>query len=549
MGNFGDLKHSPSPLIDVETGSLSGIRLPKNARAFLGVPYAAPPVGDLRWRPPQQPLSWLGVRSADRFGPSSIQFPPPATSLYSGGETEFSEDCLYLNIYTGPEGSNNRPVLVWFHFGAFQFGSGSNPVYDGAKLAGEGITVVTVNYRLGRLGFLVHPELSAETDYHGSGNYGIMDQIAALEWVQRNVQAFGGDPGNVTIGGASAGAASVYILRSSPLARSLFSKAICESGPGVAPTIDGHGHVATYTTLAAAEAAGAELLDLLEVRSIAELRSVPAEKIMTVHLPRTKGPWKSKMWPGSTSLSIFDTTSPVIDGYVLPESPLATFLSGQAVDVPMLAGNVGDEATGLPHLGSLADYRAYVKESFDQCADDVFGLYPATTDLEVQASTLQLLADQVFVWPTWTAARLQVQKLKSPVWYYQFLREPPIPSNSHVIEKDFAGAFHGAGVPYGFCNLDAWQWDWTDADRRLSQTMSSAWVRFMRTGNPNDSQDNGDTWPALGLTNGLIKVLDDEPQIKAPGLRLREVTAFWDRYYGINLPLFTSVGEAGNNTL
>ncbi|KAL5360630.1 Alpha/Beta hydrolase protein [Aspergillus floccosus] len=546
MGESGDIEHSLCPPVSVESGSLSGLYLPKNARAFLGVPYAAPPVGDLRWRPPQRPPPWTGVRRADKFGPCSVQFPPPPTSLYSGGEAEFSEDCLYLNIYTGPEGSESRPVLVWFHFGAFLFGSGSNPVYNGTKLANEGITVVTVNYRLGRLGFLAHPELSTESGYHGSGNYGIMDQIAALEWVQSNIGAFGGDPGNVTIGGASAGGASVHILRSSPLAQSLFSKAICESGPGVAPTVDGPGHVATYTSLAAAETAGTELLDLLGVRSIAELRKLPATEIMKAHLPRVQGPWRSRMWPGSTSLSIFDTANPVVDGHVLPESPLTALLSGRAADVPMLAGNVGHEATGLPRLCSVVDYRDYVDENFGHRADDVLRVYPANTDAEVEEATLELLGDQVFVWPTWTAARLQVTKLKSPVWYYKFLREPPIPPDSNVIEKEYAGSFHVAGIPYIFGTLDAWQWNWTDADRVLSQEMSSAWVQFMHTGDPNSGQESGEAWPALSPGRDLIKIWDDEPRLDTPGRRLEEVTAFWDRFYGIHWPLATL--EAGKDT-
>ncbi|KAK3166771.1 hypothetical protein OEA41_009896 [Lepraria neglecta] len=534
MSDSQGFKHSPCAPITVESGLLSGLHLPDNTRDFLGIPYGAPPVEDLRWRPPQRPLSWAGVRSAGRFGPSSLQFPPPATSLYFGGETEFSEDCLYLNVSTGPEGTdNNRPVLVWFHMGAFQFGSGSNPIYNGTKLVAQGITVVTVNYRLGRFGFLAHPELSAESGYQASGNYGIMDQIAALEWVQRNIKAFGGDPGNVTIGGASAGGGSVHILRSSPLAKLLFSKAICESGPGVAPTIDGPGHIATFTTLAAAEKAGAELLDFLGASSVAELRRMPAEKIMAAHLPRTQGPWKSNLWPGSTSLSIFDTANPVVDGHVLPESPLAALLSGKAADVPLLAGNVGNEASGLPHLGSLADYHAYVNETFREHAEVVLCLYPATTDAEVRTSTSELLADQVFVWPTWTSARLQVRNLKSSAWYYRFLRAPPIPPDSDVIEKRYAGAFHGAGVPYAFGSLDGWQWDWTDADRALSRNMSDAWARFVRTGSPNDGQEHADSWPALRSSCDLIKIWDSKSRLETPGSRVCEVTAFWDRYYGV----------------
>lgn len=533
MSDSQGSNHSSCDPIATESGSLSGLHFPNNTRAFLGVPYGAPPIENLRWQPPQRPLPWAGVRSAEGFSPSSLQFPPPATSLYYGGETEFSEDCLYLNVYTGHKGTDNRPVLVWFHFGAFLFGSGSNPLYNGTNLAAEGITVVTVNYRLGRFGFLAHPELSAESGYQASGNYGILDQIAALEWVQRNIKAFGGDPGNVTIGGASAGGGSVHILRSSLLAKRLFSKAICESGPGVAPTVNGPGHLANMTTLSAAQSAGVELLNVLEVSSVAELRKMQAEKIMTAQLPRIKGPWKSDLWPFSTSLSIFDTANPIVDGHVLPESPLTALLLGKAADVLMLAGNVGNEASGFPHLDSLADYHAYVNATFREHAEEVLRLYPATTDSEVRAATLELLADQVFVWPTWTSARLQVKNLKSPTWYYRFLRPPPIPSHSDVIEKAYAGAFHVAGVPYAFGTLDAWQWDWTDADRALSRNILDAWARFMRSSSPNDGSEHVDSWPALSLSNDLVKIWDIKSRLEIPGSRLHEVTAFWDRYYGI----------------
>ncbi|MDI1492823.1 MAG: hypothetical protein OHK93_004606 [Ramalina farinacea] len=536
MSDSQSFQHPSCTPIEIESGLLAGLHLSDDTRDFRGIPYGAPPVEDLRWRPPQRPLCWSGVRSAREFGPSSLQFPPPATSLYSGGETDFSEDCLYLNVRTGPEGSddnNPRPVLVWFHMGAFLFGSGSNPIYNGAELVARGIIVVTVNYRLGRLGFLAHPELSAESGHQASGNYGIMDQIAALGWVQRNIKAFGGDPKNVTIGGASAGGGSVHILRSSPLAKGLFSKAICESGPGMTPTIDGPGHVAAYTTLTAAEKAGTELLDLLGALSITELRRMPAHKIMAAHLPRIQGPWRSNLWPVSTSLSIFDTANPIVDGHVLPDSPLAMLQSGEAADVPLLAGNVGNEASGLPHLASLTDYHAYVNENVGEHAQEVFALYPATTDAQVQTSSSELLADQVFAWPTWTTARLQVGKLRSPAWYYRFLRVPPIPQDSIVIEKDYAGAFHGAGVPYAFGSLDAWKWDWTDADRTLSRKMTDAWARFLRVGNPDGGQEHADAWPPLNSTSGLIKIWDIETRLEASGSRVIQVAAFWDKYYGV----------------
>ncbi|KAL2018244.1 hypothetical protein VTK56DRAFT_1151 [Thermocarpiscus australiensis] len=244
--------------------------------------------------------------------------------------------------------------------------------------------------------------------------------------------------------------------------------------------------------------------------------------------------WRSDLWPGrTTSLSVFDTAGPVVDGYVLPESPLTAPLEGQAADVPLLAGNVGNEASGLPFLGSLAEYRGFVKETFGELADEAMRLYPARTEEEVRWATSEMLADQVFVWPTWTSARLQARNFKSPAWYFRFLRAPPIPQDADLIEKKRAGAFHCAVVPYAFGNLDAWKWDWTDADRALSASVSEALVRFVKTGNPSDGQEDRDSWPALSPTCDLIKIWDLESKLEAPGSRLAEATAFWDRYYGV----------------
>ncbi|RAO74297.1 uncharacterized protein BHQ10_010309 [Talaromyces amestolkiae] len=531
MENIRQPQHS-SDAVTIESGLLSGIQQPNNTRAFLGVPYAAPPVEELRWRPPQPPSSWEGVRAADKFGPSCIQFAPPATSIYSGGETDFSEDCLYLNIYTGPKDSQHRPVLVWIHFGAFLFGSSSNPVYDGSKLAAKGITVVTVNHRLGRFGFLAHPELSTESGYNGSGNYGIMDQIAALEWVQRNIKAFGGDPQNVTIGGASAGGASTHILRSTPLAKHLFAKVICESGPGVAPAIDGPGHVAAYVTLKAAEEAGQELLNHVGVSSIAELRKIPAKQITSVHLPRSKGPWKADIWPGTAGLSMFDTANPNLDGHVLPESPLSALVSGRAVDVPLLAGNVGNEASGLPYLRSLVDYHDFVKNSFGEHSEEALRLYLASSDSEVRAASSQILADQVFTYPTWSAARFSAMNQKSPVWYYNFMRAPPITPDADIIEKAGAGAFHIVGIPYGFETLNAWHWDWTEADWALSKQFSNSWVQFVKYGNPNGG-DSDQEWQPLTSSSSLIKHWNIDTHLGIVAPRISNIAEFFDKVYGV----------------
>lgn len=516
-----------TPVVATDDGELAGLALADGVRAFLGVPYAAPPVGDLRWRPPQPVAPWTGTRDATEHAPAAPQFPPPPNSLYSGGEQRFSEDCLHLNVWTGPEGDAPRPVLVWLHFGAYQFGSAGNPMYDGASLAAAGVTVVTVNHRLGRLGFLAHPELTAESGYGGSGNYGLMDQIAALQWVQRRIATFGGDPGNVTLAGVSAGGNSVHNLRSSPLASGLFHRVIAQSAPGVAPALDGPGHPANPSTLVAGEQAGAELAEALGATTLAELRALPVEQLMTAQLPRASGRWSFDLVPGAeVGLALFDTGYPVIDGHVLPKDPLAAFVAGEVADVPMLAGNTANEASGLPYVGALDAYRADVEEAFGDLAAEVLDLYPATTDEEAQRSSWALLADRVFVWSTWTAARLQHRRLTSPVRYYRFLRRPPIPAGFDLVEREYAGAFHGSDVPYAFGTLDAWAWDWTDADRALSVRVQQAWVDFVRTGDPTTS--GALDWPTLA--DGVL-ALDVDPGPGDPPDPAR--MAFWDRFHGV----------------
>ena len=270
------------PRVKVQSGILRGVNVSRDVRRFLGIPYAAPPVGDFRWKPPQPVASWEGDRGADFYGPSSIQKPPPPNSLYYGGEKEFSEDCLYLNVWTGSPSDSDRPVLVFLHFGAHQFGSGSNPIYDGTSLAKKGITVVTVNWRLGRFGFLAHPDLTTESPEGSSGNYGFMDQIAALQWVQNNIHAFGGNAANVTLAGVSAGANSVHALRSSVLAKGLFAKVIAMSGSGVTPQANEVASAAQLNNLSHAEKAGVELMEQLGAKSIAEMRNIPAEDILRI---------------------------------------------------------------------------------------------------------------------------------------------------------------------------------------------------------------------------------------------------------------------------
>jgi para-nitrobenzyl esterase len=473
--------------VRLRTGRLEGaVSSDGRVRAFLGIPYAAPPVGALRWRAPEPAAPWSGTRSALSFGPSAPQPPISPLSFYAGGESRFDEDCLTLNVWTGPSGSTGRPVLVWFHFGGFQFGSSANPLYDGAELARAGLTVVTVNYRLGRLGFLAHPALSAESDSGVSGNYGVLDQIAALEWVRDNVASLGGDPGCVTIGGVSAGGHSVHNLRASDQARGLFHRAVVHSGPGLAPPLDGPGHPAALHTLEAGAAAGEELGQLLGAMTSRQLRDVPVDQLVTTALPRAAGAWRDPLAPQArTSMHAFDSSYPVVDGHVIREAPVDAYRSGRAIDVPMLVGGTDDEGMALPYLTRLGDYEEYVAETFGVRAGDVLACYPAATDDDVAAATRALGADHVFSWSAWTSARLQSRHATSPVWLFEFRHRLPIPARSQLGEKAARGAVHAADVPYLFGSFGARDFDWTDVDRGLGDQVRAAWVAFARTGDPN----------------------------------------------------------------
>lgn len=484
-------------IVSTDTGDLRGRTTEDGETAsFLGVPYAEPPVGELRWRAPREVRAWAGVREATSFGPSAPQDPPPPNSLYFGGEREFSEDCLHLNVWSGTDAAERRPVLVWFHFGAYQFGSSANPMYAGEPLARTGCTVVTVDHRLGRLGFLAHPQLSAESEMNVSGNYGLLDQLAALRWVQRNIAAFGGDPGNVTIGGVSAGANSVHVLRASPLADGLFHRAIAHSGPGLTGTIDGPGHPAGPQTLAAAEQAGEELVRLLGVTDMAELRALPVAELNSVMLPRAAGSWNFDLAPGAEiSLHLFDAAYPVVDGHLLPESPLTAYANGRVADVPFMVGNVANEWSGLPYVPELDAYRRHLRDTFGSDAARAFDAYPAFDDDQARTASWALEADRIFNWSNWAAVRGHVANCSSPAWHFRFYREAPVAAEEGIVEADYAGAFHASDVMYvfGTCESARPTWHWDEMDRRISAAMVRAWTNFMKRGDPNG--DGVEAWP------------------------------------------------------
>ncbi|MFZ0808194.1 MAG: carboxylesterase family protein [Candidatus Sulfotelmatobacter sp.] len=461
-----------------ESGSISGL-LENGLDVYKGIPFAAPPVGDLRWRPPVPATSWTGTRKADAFAPACMQ-----VGVSMPGETPpaVSEDCLYLNIWTPAKtktAHEHLPVIVWIYGGGYINGSAAMPLYWGDRLAKKGVIVVTIAYRLGSLGFLALPELTRESMHHSSGNYGLMDQIAALEWVQRNIAAFGGDPKCVTIAGQSAGSLSVSILMASPLAKGLFQRAIGESGGLFEPL-----QLAPKYLLANAEHDGEKYAASLGAASLKDLRRLPAALLT-----------------GNAG----GIVHAVIEPYVLPRSPYEAFASGQQNDVPLLIGSNADEARAIVDVthDTAATFDSDVERSVGQLPPALLVAYPHATDEEARQAQLGLERDLRFGWDMWAWARLQAGTGRSPVFYYSFRQQPPFPTGSVYAGW---GASHYAELWYVFDHLDQSPWNWTAADRKLAEEMSSYWVNFARAGDPNGP--GLPQWPAFANAESKVQYLD-----------------------------------------
>ncbi len=459
-----------TPTVRIGQGVLQGVAAANGVRAFKGIAYAQPPVGQNRWRPPAPAGEWSGVRDVTRFGPACMQPKLPAGNIYADPPPKMSEDCLSLNVWT-PKAQPKAPVMVWFHGGSQTFGYSGSPLYDGSALAARGVVVVTVNYRLGVLGYLALPELSAESPHGSSGNYGLLDQIEALRWVRRNIAAFGGDPANVTVFGESAGAMSVVQLLASPLARGLFQKAIAQSG-GM-PTLPelktaAHG-------LPSAESLGQTVATAVKASNLASLRAMDAE-ILTNAAYAAKSP----VWS-------------TVDGWVLTRQTVETFDRGEQARVPTLAGFNGDEIRALfrpPVPPDAKTYVAAIKERYGDLADDFLRLYPAS-DLEGGAQNA--MRDGTFGWGMERLAARQAA-VGAPAYLYFFEHSYPA--------SGARGAFHGIEVPYVFGRIgkpvpDAWPAaPDTEAEKRLQDTMIDYWTNFARTGSPGTA--DGVEWPRYG---------------------------------------------------
>lgn len=447
--------------VHLDAGSVSGIAgSSPEVRVFRGIPYAAPPTGKLRWRAPQPVAHWDGVRAAEQFGAVCTQ-----PSLRAGPPPKMSEDCLFLNVWTAAKSAGDkRPVMVWIHPGGYTTGSGSTPGFDGEALAKKGVVLVTINYRLGAFGFFSHPELSRESDGRGSGNYGLMDQAAALEWVQANIAGFGGDPHRVTVFGDSAGSSSIANLMGSPQVKGLFQRAVGESGAWMGLSLG------RMRTLAEAEQDGLKMAGALHARTLEELRAIPAAELLKAG--RAGGP--------------------VIDGWFIPEDVGQAFAEGKQNDVPLLDGSNQDEGTFFLRPTTAEKFMERARNRFADQADGFLKLYPAGSDEEANALQLAAFRDELaFVMRTW--ARAQTKTGHSKAHLYYFTHQPPPPGGASVRGGLGSGATHGAEAQYVFQNLLAPR-AWTDLDRRVSDMLSSYWVNFAANGDPNG---NGlPKWPA-----------------------------------------------------
>jgi para-nitrobenzyl esterase len=493
--------------VKTTSGALEGIA-EKGATAFKGIPFAAPPVGEFRWRPPQPPLAWDGVRKADAFAASCMQVKAgerlPWTKEFMV-QNDVSEDCLTLNVWTPrADPSAKLPVVVYIHGGSFREGSGAVDVYRGANLAPKGIVVVTINYRLGAFGFLAHPDLTAGSEHRSSGNYGLLDQIAALRWVKENIAQFGGDPHNVAIWGQSAGALSVAALVASPLAEGLFQRAQTDSGLGVA------GH--PMSPLSAAEQSGIKFAAEHNAASIKDLRALPADALVSVPDPKA----------GIAGLFRF---VPIVDGWVLPDTPTAMNAAGTDKDVPMIAGYQADEpALYFRPIRTLDEYNQYIQKQYGDMAAEYAKLYPVAKEEDIKPVIMTANRDRnrvsIFLW-----ASMRGKHHRQPIFIYYFNRAIPWPRHPEF------GAFHTGEIPYFFANLDALDRPWETEDAALAGVASSYLVNFAAKGDPNGADLA--PWPKAG---------PDQPQIMELGVRTgpmalaeKDKLDFWTRYF--NAPI------------
>jgi para-nitrobenzyl esterase len=497
----GAASAADAPRVTTANGIVEGVAEPSGIRAFRGIPFAAPPVGDLRWKAPQPPKNWDGVRPAEKFGAQCMQRRVFGDMNFRA--SGMSEDCLFLNVWTPAKSATERlPVLVYYYGGGFIAGDGSEPRYDGEAMARRGIVALTVNYRLGVFGFFAHPELTKESPQHASGNQGLLDQVAALQWVQRNIAAFGGDPSRVTIAGESAGSISVSVLMASPLSKGLIAGAIGESGAMIAPTLPA-------VPLADGEQAGVKFATAVKAADLAALRAMPAAELLE-----------------ATARPDIPRGAATIDGYLLPKPVVEIYKAGEQAKVPLLAGWNSEESNYRALLGPKTEptpenYAAAVKKRYGDHADEILKLYPGNTPEEVQESGTALAGDQFIAYSTWKWIDLQAKTGGKPVYryYYSHPRPPMTPEMGDAVaglaggvirgEQAAAtprpptpkGAVHSADIEYAMGNLSTNKvYAWTPDDQKVSETFLGYFANFVKTGDPNGP--GLPKWPAVNGASG-----------------------------------------------
>jgi para-nitrobenzyl esterase len=482
--------------VKTKQGLVSGVRnATGDVLVFKGVPFAAPPVGELRWQPPQPAIPWDGVRKCDTWSASPIQNKPAPfrmwTKEFIAPPEPLSEDCLYLNIWTAAQSATEKlPVFVWIYGGGFTSGSSACAVYDGEALAQQGIVYVSINYRVGIMGFMAHPELTGAPKTNSSGNYGLMDQLAALKWVQENIAAFGGDPSRVTIAGQSAGSMAVNALVVSPLGKGLLHGAIAQSGGILSGRFS--------KTLADAESIGIEVAKKFNVPGIAALRQVSADSLQKA----------ASKFPGGSF-------GPIVDGYVLPDLARNTITKKQHNQVPMMTGWVAaDGALFGGEPPTVATFTKFAKESYGDNLDNFLKAFPASTDEEAKSSRQKVNLMDFAAYPS----RVWAEVNDNPTYLYHFSHVP-------TDKPDFPnyGAFHTSEVPYALHTLKLWERPWQERDHNMEKVMSGYWINFVKTGNPNGA--GLPDWKKYEAANGSIMELN-EGAVMRDGMFKEEFSVF-----------------------
>lgn len=471
-------------IVQTANGKIEGYSK-ENLSIFKGIPFAAPPVGELRWKAPQPVQNWADVKKCTEFSASPIQNKPAPFYCWSeefiAKPEPLSEDCLYLNVWTTAKSAKEKqPVMVWIYGGGLSSGSANCDIYDGEEIAKKGVVFVSINYRVGVMGFMAHPELSKESGNNASGNYGFLDQIAALKWVQKNIVAFGGDPSNVTILGQSAGAFSVNALIASPLAKDLFHKAIPQSGGLLSRMLS--------QNLEQAEKQGIKFMELAKVTSIADLRKLSAEEIQKLSNNQAAGRFGVTM-----------------DGYVLPTDILAHFKNGKHNQVPIITGWVTGDGSFLgENKTTIDEYKKEAQAKYGDKAAEFLSIFPVSTIEEVKA----MKQKQTLIGFAGMPAHLLAIYTNKPAYLYQFSHVPPDKPNFPNY-----GAFHTSEVPYALHTLHTWQRPWQQLDKDIENTMSSYWVNFAKTGNPNGG--GLPEWKTYDKQTGNMLQFGDKVETKA----------------------------------